>query len=312
MKIPSLIFLIAFAAQCVGSTPINSPTNFPVEIMFRIARHLSAPQDLLNLLLLNRQLRTLGGLTPHIISDIFRKKYGDDALNVIMDLDTMSDSLKSDLLQEIIKNDEDEFLPTSLLLQAAANGHTVMAQMLLENNHADPAAWSNYCIRMASRYGHIEIVKLLLNDKRVDPTVMNNYALRHASESGHTSIVELLLSDKRIDPASLDNYAIRHASKNGHVEIVRLLLASPRVYPSTYNNSALIEAIKNGHREVIKLLVSDPHITQKACMNAISMANSRGHSDIAVILKRAAQSKQHASRTLNGDHDGPAFKKPKL
>ena len=112
---------------------------------------------------------------------------------------------------------------------ATKNGHIEVVKVLLNDSRVNPAADTNYAIRLTAANGHVEVVKVLLADPRVDPTADGNYAIRWAARNGHTEVVKVLLNDSRVNPADDNNYAIRWAAKNGHLEVVKVLLADPRV-----------------------------------------------------------------------------------
>lgn len=85
-----------------------------------------------------------------------------------------------------------------LLYLAAANGHTDIVRLLLEEGEAEPSVRNSMSIRLASENGHAEIVHLLLVDGRADPTALDNYCLKQAIEERRMEVVRILLEDDRI------------------------------------------------------------------------------------------------------------------
>jgi len=145
--------------------------------------------------------------------------------------------------------------------QVACNhGHTDVVCMLLKLD-VDPATYDNYVLRRAN--GHTEIVRLLLElpvERGVNPAALSNYALRMACVYGNTEIVRLLLDlplDRGVNPAADNNLALLNACRRCHTEIVRLLLDLPLergVNPAARNNGALRTASANGHTEIVGIL----------------------------------------------------------
>lgn len=98
---------------------------------------------------------------------------------------------------------------------------------MLNNQRADPGAYNNKDLRLASQNGHFNVIKLLLNDSRVDPTTENNYLLKRVVEKGKIKLVKKLLNNKRVKLTLSDKEELIIAAVvYKRFEILRRLLSS--------------------------------------------------------------------------------------
>jgi hypothetical protein len=143
---------------------------------------------------------------------------------------------------------------------AVRSGHFEVVDLLLRKTDADPSAFGNAMIQIASFGGFLPIVIRLLQDHRVNPSMARFDALQIAAQQGHTEIVDALLADSRMDPCADNNMALVLAARCGRRLIVEKLLADKRVDPSIPDNRAVMVAARNNQTAVVDLLLEDSRV----------------------------------------------------
>jgi hypothetical protein len=117
------------------------------------------------------------------------------------------------------------------LERAASNGHKEVAELLLANN-AEVNVKDNTGgtpLASAALFGHKDVVNLLLNngaDVNAKENMQGSTPLFAAAHGGHTDVVELLLArGADVNAKDMDGRTPLHsAASQGHPEVVELLL----------------------------------------------------------------------------------------
>ena len=185
-----------------------------------------------------------------------------------------------------------------LFHQAAENGHTKTAALLLEHGadvtHADEAG--DTALMWAAKNGHTETVALLLEHDadvaRVDKA-NGATALMWAAKNGHTETVKLLL-EHGADVARADDAngatALMFAAKKGHTKTVSLLLehgADVAHASKVSKTTALMWAAATGKKKTVKLLLDNGAQVDTADQNgmtALMHATKAGHKKTVTLL----------------------------
>lgn len=164
---------------------------------------------------------------------------------------------------------------------AAANGHELMARLLLENEASDEITDNNEQTMMtsAAAQGNYDLVKLLFDTGKVHP-----------------------------DKAGPRTYTpISHAAINGHKKVVRLLLDTEKVSLGPMGRSGeksrtpLYFAVLGGHESIVKILLEaggSATATSDGDPTLLTMAASSGHDGIVKLLMK------HGAKAREGTHKG--------
>ncbi|KAJ3203315.1 hypothetical protein HDU82_006681 [Entophlyctis luteolus] len=162
---------------------------------------------------------------------------------------------------------------------AATGGYTQLCSWLLEQEEVDPSSDHDYALRVACALGHMPVVMMLLADPRTNPASDSNNAIRAAAALGAADVVEALLSDPRVNPADMNSNALWSAAERGHARVVRILLDDERCDPAAVSNQALRMAAQNGHADIVAMLLNDPRVDPNAMdFAALRAAHHRMHS----------------------------------
>ncbi|KAJ4237550.1 hypothetical protein NW757_013251 [Fusarium falciforme] len=186
---------------------------------------------------------------------------------------------------------------------AAANGHKVLVQLLLDRGAHTEAAdemWGRTPLWRAAENGHEAVVRLLL-DRGAHTEAADEKGrtpLWRAAEEGHEAVVRLLL-DRGAHTEAADmsgRTPLSLAAGKGSVDLVQLLLqygADPRAKNTKGQKAPLLWAAESDHKEIIDLLlermvtISDegPGLLETAvterCMNLIQALLSQHFNYVA-------------------------------
>jgi hypothetical protein len=164
------------------------------------------------------------------------------------------------------------------IFKAAANGHTLVVQLLLsaDNVDADLRDKGGFTpLAKAAKNGHLDTVRLLLSVEDVDPDSREDRGvtpLSWAAENGHESVVKLLLSIKDVDVNSKDNNGISPlmaAAYSRRESVVKILLAFPDVEVNPEGMVVLVKQVLPnlpGSQGVLRLLLSNSGVRDAAEM----------------------------------------------
>ena len=181
----------------------------------------------------------------------------------------------------------DERLDVSRGVEVAARyGRADIVDLLLADEHCDPAIRHNEALRTAISWGHVPVMDRLLADHRVDVTADNQFPLRWAVEHGHPVALDRILNEPSVDPAVNQQFPIRWAARIGRVENVHRLLDDHRVDPSAGDQAALRYAARNGHTLVVDRLLLDNRVDPTVNNNqAYRVANERNRLGVVNRLR---------------------------
>uniref|UniRef100_A0AC35TW30 ANK_REP_REGION domain-containing protein n=1 Tax=Rhabditophanes sp. KR3021 TaxID=114890 RepID=A0AC35TW30_9BILA len=192
--------------------------------------------------------------------------------------------------------DESDNEGWSALLNAAANGHTDICKMLIENGAsidlADLMGWTP--LMWAVYKNHRETVALLLNYKVQINIVDDDDGLTPlilSAGRGYQEIVKLLLENGAA-VNSCDKFgstSLIWASRKGYLNIVEILLNDGCEVDAVgmYGSTALMLATKGNFIEVVeKLLSREPNVNvvDYNGLSALAIACREGYEKIAEIL----------------------------
>ncbi|KAK4182070.1 ankyrin repeat-containing domain protein [Podospora australis] len=177
---------------------------------------------------------------------------------------------------------------------AAANGHNIIVQLLLDEGASVGTSLSGETpLLTAARNGHDGVVKLLL-DRGADTEDTDSFGetpLSLATENGHAGVVKVLLEQgANVEHDVSGETPIEIAVRNGHESIVELLitnLADIRCR-NRHGKTLLISAASKGHKSIVKLLLDsggDTLIEEKyGGHTALAWAAKNGHTSTAKLL----------------------------
>jgi ankyrin repeat protein len=185
------------------------------------------------------------------------------------------------------------------LMKAAQNGHLEIVRLLI-NKGADVNLEDNggtTALMYAAGGGYADIVRLLLEKgARIDKNGNGVTALMYAAKNGHADIVRLLLvkgTDVNAIAAGTGT-ALMDAANKGQTEIVRLLLEKGAKVNVNVNGTALMFAAREGYIEIVRVLLqkgADLNAKDSVGYTALSLAETRGQTEVVRLLKAAANEK---------------------
>jgi ankyrin repeat protein len=157
----------------------------------------------------------------------------------------------------------------------------------------------------AASGGHLQVVKYLVGEAGADVRLAapdGNTPLMWAARQGHVDVVEYLLcrQDINIDAKNAKGAtALDAACAQGHLEVVKLLVAAGAMVNPQHSNEwgPLVSAALGGHLQVVKYLVeeagADVRWADPNGRTALSMADMRGHGDVAEYLRRVISRREY-------------------
>lgn len=161
-------------------------------------------------------------------------------------------------------------------IKSIAHRHWNNAIFALENPYVNPAAESNWALRLAVEGGSLRLVDALLTDPRIDQHQSFHHLLTRAIDYQHLPIVKRLLRDPRVNPAAMDQYHVGLAARVGNVQIMEALLNDHRVNP--HHSDAIIDAAVRGHLSIVCLLLDRAHVNASVRDNlAVKLAAKNQH-----------------------------------
>ena len=184
---------------------------------------------------------------------------------------TRNASLLTILIAAGTKVNNIEKYRSSILQFVALNGHTKIAELLIDRgvDVSIPGIGDMTALHSAAVKSHAEIVQLLINNIR-SPKIINavnihgKTALHLAAEKGHIKVVKLLIDKSaEIDCLSVTinaadkhgNTPLYYAIKNKHIEIVKLLIADSDINVVNNDGETILDiAIRNGYTEIIAVI----------------------------------------------------------
>ncbi|OQR80565.1 ATP-binding Cassette (ABC) Superfamily, partial [Thraustotheca clavata] len=181
------------------------------------------------------------------------------------------------------------------LIQAAANGHHDVVQVLLEHHASTEGLREDRpsALLRATQKGSVTSVRLLAshhaNLEAIFPD--GKTALVYAAQHGLSLIVEVLL-EFHVNTEAIDDTgstALMYATENGNAKIVSMLLHA-KAHPNVYNyarNTPLLCASINGYADVLKALLEfdvDLEIYNDDGWSALMYASAMGHYDCVKLL----------------------------
>lgn len=177
-------------------------------------------------------------------------------------------------------------------------------RLLLQRPETDVNA-KNYdgltALHRAAYRGDLDLVDLLLSHKDVEVDVIDEYGespLHRAAYYGHLDVVKLLLARSDVKRANISGATALHiAAYYGRAAFVEYLLSYDEGLvnvPDNRGDTPLQIAARYDRLDVVKLLIplSNLDYKNKDGKNALDVAISRGHSEVAELLRQA----MHISR----------------
>ena len=131
------------------------------------------------------------------------------------------------LLNAQADTERDGWIGKTALMRASENGHSQVAQLLVEARASIDRSFHGTALHMASENGHVQVVQLLVQARAgIDEYQSSRVAaLTKASVNGRVQIVQLLLEARaNIDLGEWEWQPLTKASRNGHLQVVRLLV----------------------------------------------------------------------------------------
>lgn len=188
---------------------------------------------------------------------------------------------------------------TTPLMEACANGHKPIVQLLLKHgaNLNAQSSCGNTPLHYAVQHNFIEIVELLLKD------TSSSLKMETANENGHTPLMEAasagfiecarLLLENGADVNTRSNEfketALTLASYKGHVDMVKLLIerGADLEHRTDEMHTALMETCMDGHVEVARLLIehgANVNMPPDSFESPLTLAACGGHVELANLL----------------------------
>ncbi len=182
-----------------------------------------------------------------------------------------------------------------VLLYAATNGQTTIAEILLKN-HANINARDEYgCtpLILATINYQSGMIKTLMSHY-LDPNIKDNdgyTALMRATLVGYTEGFKLLASDPNTSRKNKGEALIIAASL-GRLEMVSLLIKNHANidYKNGKGKTALMHAASNGYTKIVQELIdsgADFGIKDNEGLTALTIAKQKGYTEIVEILEEA-------------------------
>lgn len=185
------------------------------------------------------------------------------------------------------------------LSRAAANGHNVVVDMLMNRDDVDVNSKNKRCrtpLSMASKCGHEAMVMMLLNRPDVDVNTKDEDGgtpLSLAVERGNEAIVEILLNRDDVDVNSRDKNSdtpLFIASTGMQETMVKILLNRDDVDVNSknrYGDTPFSGAARSGYVSITKLFLErGVHLSQThgQLTTALSEAAGKGQSGLMELL----------------------------
>lgn len=206
---------------------------------------------------------------------------------------------------------EDNYGDT-VLLEAAARGHTrILELLLIKGMKTELKHVYEEMLFVAVNRGHVTMVELLMakgvNVNATDPRDEKT-ALHWAALRGRTAIVELLIANgSRIHATDKnEDTALHIAATQGQITTIeRLLIAGGPIVNAVNKNAstALHLAVAAGHTDVVALLIAkgaNVHKTDSLQQTALHKAITKNYSTIVKLLianKADVNARDHDRRT---------------
>ncbi|HUN54636.1 MAG TPA: ankyrin repeat domain-containing protein [Smithella sp.] len=228
---------------------------------------------------------TLGDENDDLMGTPFTKAATSGDLAIVKNLVTQG----ADVNQKI------NFTGRTALMKAAEKGHIDIVRYLIEkgadvNYKADMAG--DTALEDAANGGYLDIVRLLIekgaliNKGGVAPLIA-------AAEKGHTEVVRfLIVKGADINANNGQGTALMASAAGGYTDIVQILLDKGANVNVNNGGTALMFAAREGHTAIVQALIkkgADLNATDSTGYNALSLAQARGHSDTALVLKEAIE-----------------------
>ncbi len=180
---------------------------------------------------------------------------------------------------------------------ACLNGHTEIAEMLIEKGANIDALTLNECtqLHLSCGAGNIEIVKMLIKKRaKVDVAAQDGCtSLYFACQIGYEKIARILIKGgANTNTIGKGKYTLLHiASEEGHDKIVEMLIKKGADINATSQDkkTPLHLACQNGHKKIAELLIEKVEevdaINEDGC-TPLHLACLTGQTEIAQILIR--------------------------
>jgi ankyrin repeat protein len=167
--------------------------------------------------------------------------------------------------------------------------------------HRDRITNPQEILRFCCCHGYTEVAQIMLEDFHADPTAQFHAAWILACGGDSLRLVELLLKHPGLLPHANDNEAICVASAHGNIEIVQRLLRIPSIDPSCGGrDTALLRALREENREVVKLLVRDERVdpTTDHCAALLAAAYHGWDDILQCLLREFASTEEDVSSAI--------------
>ena len=185
------------------------------------------------------------------------------------------------------------------LTSAAANGHTVVVELLILwecDLMVRYGTEQSTALHLASENGYLECCRLLVK-AGADINARNGLddtPLILACYNGFTSLVKYLLAHQAVvrRRGYLDRTALHCATENGHLQICKILVSAKADYEEddSFGNTPLISAAEKGYVELLKLYLAtgcEVNKTSHSGCTALHFAAQHGDYECCRLLLAA-------------------------
>lgn len=168
------------------------------------------------------------------------------------------------------------------LINAAAEGHLHIMQ-LLHNNHAyDKHFVTTMIIDDAAKNGNLDIIEWASANLNSGYTRATTDAMDLAASNGHLHIIKWLYSHRT---EGCTSSAFDYAAEKGHLHVIKWLITK---YPDKYMISANDIAASYGHLEILEWVFQEyPHLGHVTSL-AIAYAAGNGHLEVVKFLSKSS------------------------
>jgi ankyrin repeat domain-containing protein 17 len=188
---------------------------------------------------------------------------------------------------------------TTPLMEACANGHKQIVQLLLKHNANINAqsARGNTPLHYAIQHNYTEIVEILIkhggSNLKLELANDNGHTpLMEAASNGHVECSRLLIdagADVNTHSSEFKETALTLASYKGQVDMVKFLLErnADLEHKTDEMHTALMEACMDGHVEVARILIehgSNVNMPPDSFESPLTLAACGGHVELANLL----------------------------
>lgn len=204
------------------------------------------------------------------------------------------------LLDQGLQNVQD----SSLMLEAAKEGHEDVVRLLLERMDAYPDSKDNKGrtpLSWAAGNGHELVVKLLIEQSNINVNsrdyMSGHTPLTWAAKNGHVEVVKILAErgDVELDPKDNEGWTpLSWAATIGHKAVVQLLVERGGINANSRDSTGrtpLSWAAGNGHKSVVEFLVGrtdvDTNSKDNASQTPLSWAVKEGNEAVVRVLSGA-------------------------